>query len=367
MSPAVAAAAVRVRELAQHELSGWDATVRGFSNSRVVHTLAWAHSLEASGLGLARFLVFEKAGEIVGCLPGLLSEAGPFRMFGSPPPLSHTVSMGPVFDRSRITPSELVEAAIRFLEEQRAVHHIEILSPDLDRETMVRLGFRGEAWPTYRTTLFPRDEARTLRQLEESARRNIARGIRQGLEVRFETDERCVNEHYQQIKEVFLSRGLAVNFERRRVLECFRALRGSGNLVAVSVYLPSRVNIATAMFTLDGNELILWTCARRTRYRWHRPIELMTWSVIQRALSAGCRTFDLTALADLQTEFGAELETGRYRWVRSRYRWLAQMRDLAAKGNRWQLAVRGRVARLGVPIRLGRLEPIPPLRSALRK
>ena len=331
MSLEVVEAALRVRELTPEELPGWDRMVRGFPHARVVHTLPWIRSLEASGAGLARFLVFEKAGEIVGCLPGLLSEAGPFRMFGSPPPLSQTVSMGPVFDESRITAAELIDATIRFLEQHLAVHHIEILSPDLNRETMARLGFRGEAWPTHRTALFPGDERRTLRQLNHSARRNITRGIRQGLEIRFETDERFVNEHYQQIKEGFLSRGLALNFDRRRVLECFRALRRSGNLVAVSVYLPSRVNIATAMFTIDANELLLWTCARRTKYRWHRPIELMTWSVIQRALSAGCRTFDLTALADFHTEFGAESDTRRYRWIKSRYRWLGRMRDLPPK------------------------------------
>jgi hypothetical protein len=33
--------------------------------------------------------------------------------------------------------------------------------------------------------------------------------------------------------------------------------------------------------------------------------------------------------------------------VRSRYRWLGQMRDLAARGMHWQQALRGRVVRWG--------------------
>ena len=358
---------LRVREVSVAELSGWDEMVRRFDNHRVVHTRAWLRSLEASGFGRPQMLVFEKDGQIVGCLPGLITEVGPFRIFGSPPPASQTVSMGPVFDESRVTTPELMEAVMPFLEQRMGVHHMEIMSPDLDTATMLGLGFRGEPWPTYRVPLFPGDERRTLKQLKDSARRNITRGIKQGLEVRFESDESFVDEHYEQIKEVYVHGGHAVNFKRQRVLECFRSLRDAGNLVAVSVYLPNRVNIATGMFTIEGTELLLWTWAHRTKYRWHRPTELMTWSVMQRALEAGCETFDLMGLGDFKTKFGAELDSRKYRWIRSRYRWLAGMRDFAAKGLQWQQVVRGRVARLGASaVSLG-LEPIPSLRSALRR
>jgi hypothetical protein len=70
-------------------------------------------------------------------------------------------------------------------------------------------------------------------------------------------------------------------------------------------------------------------------------------------------------LGDFKTKFGAELDSRKYRWVRSRYRWLAGMRDLAAKGLRLQQTLRGRVAQWGSP-RRERLEPVPALRSGLR-
>jgi hypothetical protein len=50
-------------------------------------------------------------------------------------------------------------------------------------------------------------------------------------------------------------------------------------------------------------------------------------------------------LGDFKTKFGAELDQRKYRWVRSRYRWLTGMRDLAAKGLYWQHALQGRVVR----------------------
>jgi hypothetical protein len=365
MSTLALPATLQLRAASRSEVAAWDEMVRRFANHRVVHTLAWIRSLEASGFGRAEFLVFEKAGEIVGCMPGLVTEVGPFRLYGSPPPASQSVSMGPVFDEGRITTPELMEVLIPFLERELGVHHMEIMSPDLDPGSMLARGFRGEPWPTYRVPLFPGDETRTLKNLKDSARRNVSRAIKQGLEVRFESEESFVDEHYRQIKEVYVRGGHAVNFSRQRVLECFRRLRDAGNLLAVSVYLPNRVNIATAMFTVEGSELLLWTWAHRTKYRWHRPTELMTWCAMQRAMQAGCVTLDLMGLGDFKTKFGAELDSRKYRWVRSRYRWLAGMRDLAAKGLRLQQTLRGRVAQWSSP-RRERLEPVPELRTGMR-
>jgi hypothetical protein len=341
-------ATIQIREASQAELSAWDTLVRSFPNHRVVHTTAWIRSLEGSGFGHPLFLVFEKHGQVIGCLPGLVSEVGPFRLFGSPPPASRSVSMGPTFDPERATTAELMESAIAFLEGQMGVHHLEIMSPDLDPASMLGLGFRGEPWPTYRVPLFPGDEARTFQAFTESARCNVNLGIKLGLEVRLETGTRFVDEHYQQIKDVYLRGRHALNFRHQRLLQCFRWLTESGNLMAVSIHLPSeQASLATAMFTIEGKELLLWTWAHRTQDGWHAPTELMIWTVIKRALRQGCETFELMGLADLRSSFSPELDNRKYRWVRSRYRWLTGIRDLAVRGVQWQQVVRGRVARWG--------------------
>jgi CelD/BcsL family acetyltransferase involved in cellulose biosynthesis len=344
----VSSGRLQVREATPGELAGWDNLVRRFANHRIVHTAAWIRSLEASGFGQPRFLVLEINGEIVGCLPGLVAEVGPLRLFGSPPPASQTVSMGPAFDEQRVTTPELMEAVTPYLEHRLGIHHMEIMSPDLDPGAMLTLGFRGEPWPTYQVRLFPGDEHRVLKSLKDSARRNVTRGRKLGLEVRFEQDESFVDEHYAQLKEVYVRGGHAINFGRQRVLECFRRTRDAGSLLAVSVYLPDgSTNIATGMFTIEKTELLLWTWAHRGEFRWYRPTELMTWTVMQKAIEAGCESFDLMGLGDFKMKFGAERDDRKYRWVRSRYRWLGQMRDLAARGMHWQQALRGRVARWG--------------------
>jgi hypothetical protein len=226
------------------------------------------------------------------------------------------------------------------------VHHIEILSSALDHDSMRMRGFRGEQAGSYRARLFPGDEEKTLRALKENARRNVRRGVKLGLVVRFEEDEHFVDEHYDQIKEVFRRGGNAVPFGRQRVLACFRRMRAAGHLLAVSVHPPGeQASIATGIFTLEGRELLLWTWAHRTRARWYRPTELMTWTVMKRALSAGGVVLDLMGgRGEFKEKFGAVLDDTKYRWVRSRIPWLTTARDLAGKAYRLQQALRGRVA-----------------------
>src|SRR5438046_6782682 len=112
------------------------------------------------------------------------------------------------------------------------------------------------------------DPAATLRAFKESARRNVRRAVKLGLLVRFENDESFVDEHYDQLCEVYARNGVAVPFGKRRVLECFRHMRAAGHLIAVSVRLPpTAMCIATGMFLQDGRALLLWAWTHRTRYR----------------------------------------------------------------------------------------------------
>jgi hypothetical protein len=336
--------ATRVREASASEIERWDELVRRFSGYGLTHTLAWVRSLEASGLGKSLFMVFERENDIVGCLPGLLVRVGPLRLFGSPLPGWQSTAIGPLFDASRVSTAELSAALISFLERHHGVHHIEIMSGTLDHAAMRAAGFKGDPVPTFRCRLLA-DENAQRKSLKDSARRNIRRAVGLGLVVRFEDDERFIDEHYDQVCEVFTRGGNSVPFRKRRVLEYFRHMRASGNLLAVAVYLPSGECIATGTFTVEGSELLLWNWTHRTRHRWYRPTELMTWTVMRRATERGCTTFDMMGRGDFKARFGAELDETKYRWVRSRYAWVGWLRGSAAVGYRWQQAARGRLTR----------------------
>jgi CelD/BcsL family acetyltransferase involved in cellulose biosynthesis len=337
---------IRLRPATPAELAQWDALVRGFANHRVVHLRAWIEFLAAAGCGRPLYLVAERDGQLVAAVPGLLTRLGGFTLYGSPLPGWQTVSLGPAFDPARVAAADLCRSLITLLERVHGVVHVELVSSDLDGAAMTALGFEGEMVPTYRLALHPDDEARNFRELKDSARRNVKRAIKLGLTVRIEHDEAFVDEHYTQLKEVYVRGGNVITFDKDRVLQCFRYLRDAGRLIAASVLLPDgETRIASGMFFIEGRELLLWTWAHRTTARWYRPTELMTWTVMQQALAAGCDTFDFMGLGEFKAKFGAELDTTKWRWRRSRYRWLSVARRFAERGYRWQQAVRGRVAR----------------------
>jgi predicted ATP-grasp superfamily ATP-dependent carboligase len=124
-------------------------------------------------------------------------------------------------------------------------------------------------------------------------------------------------------------------------------MKQAGQLLALSVWLPcGRICIATGMFLIDGRELLLWTWAHHPRYRWYRATELMTWTAMQRAVAAGCETFDLMGRGDFKKKFGAEPDETKWRWLRGRPQWLMRGRDLAEIVLRGKHMVSGQVGRI---------------------
>ena len=339
--------ALGVREAGEAELARWDELVAGFPNHRMLQDRAWVESLAAAGLGRPLYLIFERAGQVVAGWPGQLATMAGGRLFGSPLPGRQTESMGPAFDPERVTTDELLGALIPFLEERHRVRYLEVVHPGLDGGAMRRAGFVEQPVATYRAPLHPGDARRQLAALPSVTRRNIRRAERLGLEVRFPSDDQFVSRHVRQVEKVFHRRGASLPFDERRVAALVRHLGPAGRLVAVEVCLPGgRVSIASGIFLMDQAELLLWTWAHDPHYRWYRATELMTWAVIERAVEAGCSSFDLAGGGDFKKKFGAELDQRTRRWIRTRPRWLLTARSVAERGYRLQQRARGSLRRL---------------------
>ncbi len=336
----------QVRSATSEEILRWDELIARFKNHRVTHKTAWLRSLENCVKGKMLYLVYENRGEIVGCLPGMITRVGPLRVFGSPFPGWQTVSMGPVFDEYATSTNELIEPLIQYLELEYGVHHIEIMCADLDHSIMERCGFRGRIEYTFSATLFPETPERVLKNMKTNAKRNIKRAQELGLITRFRNDEEFADEVFDQIKEVFHRGGNTVPFAKKRVEEFIRNLKDTGNMIAIAIYLPDgETCIATGLFTVESNELLLWMWTHRTEFRNYRPTEFMTWQVMQKAMELGCDKIDFMGRGDFKAKLGAQLDERKIRWVRSRYQWLTSVRDAAEKIYRWQQSLRGKYIR----------------------
>jgi D-aspartate ligase len=324
----------------------WDEIVRRFPSHRVTHTRAWLDSMQAARLGEAVLMVLERDREIVGCLPGLIVRVAGWRLFGSPLPGWATSGMGPVFDPQRLGTGEFIDAMSAHLTAVRGVRHIEMIHAGLDESEMQSRGFRSEAVPTLRTGLDPDYPERTFSRFARSARQNVRRAERLGLEIRFGVDDAFAHDHFDQVRQVYRRGGMEVPFSEERLAAGIRAMNASGALLALSAFLPaSDIRIATATFLVEGDELQLWMWAHHPHYRWYRATELMTWRAMRHAMSLGCRTFDMMGRGEFKEKFGATLDESRRRWIRSDSRMLAAARPVARAWYRTRQVVRGRVHR----------------------
>jgi CelD/BcsL family acetyltransferase involved in cellulose biosynthesis len=335
---------ITVRELTEQEATRWDSIVARFKNRRVFHRYSWIRSIEAFSGAKPLFLVIERHGDIVGCFPGFIVRVGPLKLFCSPREGWQTGSMGPLFHPEAVSSQLVVGTAVEYLERQHRVHYVELVSQDLEPLDMQGLGFEGHPLFTHRAPLFPGDEEKALKTLKAKTRNQLRKAIKQGLVAEIETEESFVDEFYDQIREVFTRRGNAVPFSRERVLQLYRHMRASGNLLAVSVRMPEdRTCAATGLYLLDGNEMYLWGWTHRTEYGWYCPTELLTWTAIRKAMDAGCATFDMAGGGGAKKKFGAMPDEAGYRWIRTKYAWLKKLRAQAKSLYRWQQSLRGRL------------------------
>ncbi|MFL6227688.1 MAG: GNAT family N-acetyltransferase [Pyrinomonadaceae bacterium] len=334
-----------VREATTREVESWDEIAARFEGCRIFHKMVWLRYVESFSGARAVRLVLERDGRVVGCLPGFLLRKLFLRVFASPMAGWQTESMGPLFDAERVSPREVCAALAPFLKTRYRVHHVEMTSPLLDPSAMAAQGFRGRRFSTYRVPLFPGDEGHALKNIRAKTRNQLRKAIKLGLVARAREDEPFVAEFCDQLREVFARRGKSVPFKEERVLKLFRRLRDDGNLLAISVSLPDGACAAAGLFMRDGRELHLWGWAHRTEFRWYCPMELLTWTAMQRGMDAGCTTLDMAGGGDAKLKFGAVEDATLCEWTWSRYAWLARARSLAERAYRWQQSARGRLAR----------------------
>jgi hypothetical protein len=328
---------VTIRTARPQELKEWDRILSGFPNSRVFHTEAWVRSIEGFAGARGVYLVYEKNGHIVACFPGLVSRVGPLNIFGSPREGWQTGSMGPAFDPQQITTEELASPLLPYLRRHFGVLHVEFACRDLDPQTMRRLGFIDEVLPTYVAEL-PSDPEDAWRGLNQKMRGNVRKARKEGLEARVELTPGFVERYYEQISFIFGRRGTAMPFTLRRVKQLFEHLEDTGWLLPVSVYLSDgETCAATGIFLVRNRELFLWGWAHRREYGSYCPVQLLTWTAMEKAIQLGCRSFDLFGPGKAKKKAGGVLDHGVVRWMYSPVPGLITGREVARwLYRRWQ-------------------------------
>ncbi|MCE5308729.1 MAG: GNAT family N-acetyltransferase [Acidobacteriales bacterium] len=238
-----------------------------------------------------------------------------------------------------------MKASVRFLERELGVCHLELITPSLDGTVMRGLGFIGHPLFTYRVPLFPDQPEQVLVNMDKKTRNQVRKAQKLNLVVRMRDDPPFVDEFYSQMKDVFARRGKSVPFGRDRVGSCFRHMQAAGNLLALSVHMPrTQQCIASGIFFVEGRELTLWGWTHRHEFGWYCPTEILTWTAMQKGMTVGCTTLDMSGGGEAKAKFGALPDQGNYRWMRSRYKAIRVLREMAGRTYRMKQKWIGRVA-----------------------
>jgi hypothetical protein len=327
-----------IRPASPQELKEWDRIVSSFPNSRVFHLKAWVESIEGFTSAKGVYFVYEKRGRIVACFPGLVSSFGPIRMFCSPREGWQSGSMGPAFDPRFISTEEIFSLLLPFLRRNLRIPYVELACRGLDSDAMRRMGFKAQPLPTYVARLPPFNPDEALRKLDKKTRNQLRKATKVGLRARVGLTPGFADQYFEQITLVFRRRGFALPFQRKRVVQLIEHLGKTEVLVPVSVYLPdSETCIATGIFFIANQELFLWGWAHKYEYGSHCPVELLTWTAMEKAVGLGCTSFDLFGKGKAKEKYGAILGQGIVRWVHSSMPGLLSGREAARRLYRaWQ-------------------------------
>jgi hypothetical protein len=334
---------VIVRQATPEEVLSWDELIARFPNHRVFHKKTWLESLQAFSGAKPLYLMFEKEGALAAMLPGFLTKVAGLNLFVSPREGWQTGSMG-IASLAEISPAETLAGLIPYLEGRHRVQHIEMICRGQDTRDISSLGFSVEEMETQTVQLLPGPEEVTLKHLPQKTRNQLRKAQKMGLVARIAEQESFVDEFYTQAQLVFTRNRHAIPFARNRVLQLFRFMRSSGNLLPISVHLPQNdACIATGLFLANGREMFLWGWAHRQEYGSLCPMELLTWTAMRAGIASGFTSLDMAGGGKAKEKYGALPDHGTTRWLRSRYGWLTWLRASAKRGYRWQQSMRGRL------------------------
>jgi Acetyltransferase (GNAT) domain len=292
------------------EPAAWNDCVRKFASATIFHSAEWLAMLKETTGGEPVRLRIVDGLDIKGFFCGLIVRKGPFRFLGSPLPGWGTPAMGPIYNPHDFDLKPFVDALDSYCE-TRGIHVLETTSPSLDAEDLSERGFQAVDDVTYSIDLSTGEAS--WKNITPRKRNYVRQAERAGVTVEQATESSVVDEHYQQLKEVFakwLSRP-PYGIERPRAIWNFMCADQKLFLRA----LHEQRCIATYILVRD--EHTMWglaTASTRDDLNYH-PNELIHCRAIEKACELGLQRFDLCGGGDYKRNYGATSRTRR-RWIK---------------------------------------------------
>jgi len=265
----------------------WDRAISGFESRLLFHRSAWLSFLEETQSGITVRFKIVQDGRIVGFFVGILMKKGFLKILGSPLATWLTDYMGPLFNPGFDQEVFLLE--LHALCRRWKIHTLEIGNPFLDQSTMQKHGFRCSQWNVYGIPVSS-DIDDMWKNLTGKCKNRIRKGYSNELVVEDCVDPAFVDEHYDQLLEVFAKQRRLPEYSLQTIRSLYENLKHENLLLTLRVQYKGRT-IATGMFPHDDRFVFSFGIASRTEFQKLCPNELLYWTVMSIAGQAGLKEF----------------------------------------------------------------------------
>jgi hypothetical protein len=149
-----------------------------------------------------------------------------------------------------------------------------------------------------------------------------------GVSIEEANDDAFADEHYQQLQDVFARQGLVPTYGIARVRLLIRYLQPTGNLLLLRARDAEGRCAATGMFFGMNRHAYFWGNASWRSSQHLRPNEALHWHAMMYFKARGALVYEMGG-ANYTEKYGAK-PFDQLRFRKSKYRWIASARNLAA-------------------------------------
>lgn len=266
--------------------------------------------------------------DVVGYFSGLVFSRFGVRMLGSSFPGWTTPYMGfnLVPGASRKDALAAVEAvawgALKCL-------HMEVSDPFFRVADGKNLGFKCEAFVSYRTDL-TQPEEEIFNGMDSACRRCIRKAERSGVIIEEAHDMAFADEYYEQLKDVFAKQGLVPTYGLERVRALVRNLEPTGHLLLLRARDVEGRCIATGIFPGFNKIAEFWGNASWRSSQSLRPNEAIHWYAMRHWKARGAEIYDWGGEGKYKEKYGCVPH--RVPWfTKSRFAVISGLRGQARK------------------------------------
>jgi hypothetical protein len=309
------------------ESADW-ARLDSFADRTIFQTEAWVRFVSQSQNATPVLAELLDAGRVVGYFTGLTFTKFGVKVLGSSFPGWTTPYMG--FNLAeKVSRAEALKALEVAAWEKLKCMHMEVSDPYFIPEDGRSLGFKCDAYVSYRTDLTkPEDEI--FNAMDSACRRCIRKAEKSGVTIEEAHDTDFADEYYAQLKDVFAKQGLVPTYKIERVRTLIKHLLPTRRLLLVRARDSDGKCIATGIFPGFNQIAEFWGNASFRSSQILRPNEYIQWYVMRYWKKRGVSIYDWGGEGEYKEKYGCVPHSVPW-FTKSRYKLVSKLRDEARK------------------------------------